>query len=253
MAPKGDYDGIEEGFTIPSAYDSMVMKLITHAETRADNNVASTVVQLRGPLVAGAADTVRAKGIACFGPSAEAAQLEGSLDRHTQSLEMKPSAGAGDEEKRLWVSEVLALLSGQGVQRAEALRDQMTALERKKVSLASTHSANHPFLTLDGWERVEHLEVGTHLASARRIPNQVGRSLAPSMSEAELVLLAHLIGDGCTLARHAIHARRAYTPTEYLVNALRETEELALALHDQLKSHEVAPLIETHGAPPCPA
>ena len=30
-------DGIEEGFTIPSAYDSMVMKLITHAETRLDN------------------------------------------------------------------------------------------------------------------------------------------------------------------------------------------------------------------------
>ncbi len=30
------------------------------------------------PLVAGAADAVRARGIACFGPSAEAAQLEGS-------------------------------------------------------------------------------------------------------------------------------------------------------------------------------
>ena len=30
-------DGIAEGFTIPSTYDSMVMKLITHAETREDN------------------------------------------------------------------------------------------------------------------------------------------------------------------------------------------------------------------------
>ena len=30
------------------------------------------------PLVAGAADTVRAAGVACFGPSAEAAHLEGS-------------------------------------------------------------------------------------------------------------------------------------------------------------------------------
>ena len=30
------------------------------------------------PLVAGAADAVRERGIACFGPSAEAAQLEGS-------------------------------------------------------------------------------------------------------------------------------------------------------------------------------
>ncbi len=36
------------------------------------------VVGPEGPLVAGAADAVRAKGIACFGPSKEAARLEGS-------------------------------------------------------------------------------------------------------------------------------------------------------------------------------
>jgi acetyl/propionyl-CoA carboxylase alpha subunit len=30
-------DGIEEGFTIPSTYDSLVMKLITYAETRHDD------------------------------------------------------------------------------------------------------------------------------------------------------------------------------------------------------------------------
>ncbi|MDP2014084.1 MAG: phosphoribosylamine--glycine ligase [Actinomycetota bacterium] len=36
------------------------------------------VVGPEGPLVAGVADAVRARGIACFGPSAAAAQLEGS-------------------------------------------------------------------------------------------------------------------------------------------------------------------------------
>ncbi|MFI5495333.1 phosphoribosylamine--glycine ligase [Actinoplanes sp. NPDC051859] len=36
------------------------------------------VIGPEAPLVAGAADAVRAKGIACFGPSAAAAQLEGS-------------------------------------------------------------------------------------------------------------------------------------------------------------------------------
>ena len=36
------------------------------------------VVGPEAPLVAGVADAVRAKGIACFGPSAAAAQLEGS-------------------------------------------------------------------------------------------------------------------------------------------------------------------------------
>jgi phosphoribosylamine--glycine ligase len=36
------------------------------------------VVGPEGPLVAGVADAVRARGVACFGPSAEAARLEGS-------------------------------------------------------------------------------------------------------------------------------------------------------------------------------
>jgi replicative DNA helicase len=31
-------------------------------------------------------------------------------------------------------------------------------------------SANHPFLTLDGWQPLENLEVGSRIASARRIP-----------------------------------------------------------------------------------
>jgi len=44
------------------------------AETRAD----LVVVGPEAPLVAGVADAVRAKGIACFGPSAAAARLEGS-------------------------------------------------------------------------------------------------------------------------------------------------------------------------------
>ena len=40
--------------------------------------VGLVVIGPEGPLVAGAADAVREKGIACFGPSAAAAQLEGS-------------------------------------------------------------------------------------------------------------------------------------------------------------------------------
>ncbi len=62
-------------------------------------------------------------------------------------------------------------------------------------------SANHPFLTLDGWQPVEALTVGDHLATARRIP---ATGSTATMADAELVLLGHLIGDGCTLARHAV-------------------------------------------------
>ncbi|HZB41010.1 MAG TPA: LAGLIDADG family homing endonuclease, partial [Ilumatobacter sp.] len=63
-------------------------------------------------------------------------------------------------------------------------------------------SANHPFLTLDGWQPVEDLKVGVRIASARRIPG--GSTLSHGMSDQELILLGHLIGDGCTLDRHAV-------------------------------------------------
>jgi replicative DNA helicase len=35
-------------------------------------------------------------------------------------------------------------------------------------------SANHPFLTLDGWQRVDQLIEGDHIATARRIPAVAG-------------------------------------------------------------------------------
>ena len=62
-------------------------------------------------------------------------------------------------------------------------------------------SANHPFLTVDGWERVDTLQVGSHLATARRLPEVEG---VATMADDELILLGHLIGDGCTLSRHAV-------------------------------------------------
>ncbi len=48
------------------------------AALAADIGADLVVVGPEAPLVAGVADAVRAAGIACFGPSAEAAQLEGS-------------------------------------------------------------------------------------------------------------------------------------------------------------------------------
>jgi phosphoribosylamine--glycine ligase len=48
------------------------------ADLAAELGVDLVVVGPEVPLVAGAADKVRARGIACFGPSAEAARLEGS-------------------------------------------------------------------------------------------------------------------------------------------------------------------------------
>jgi replicative DNA helicase len=61
-------------------------------------------------------------------------------------------------------------------------------------------TGNHKFLAFDGWKRLDEVEVGEHLALPRTLP---GPSEA-TMSRSELALLGHLIGDGCTLPRHAI-------------------------------------------------
>ena len=62
-------------------------------------------------------------------------------------------------------------------------------------------TANHPFLTVDGWIPLGELGVGDRLAVPRQVPQPVE---AKSMPEDELVLLAHLIGDGSFVARQPI-------------------------------------------------
>jgi replicative DNA helicase len=61
-------------------------------------------------------------------------------------------------------------------------------------------TANHRFLTIEGWKRLDQLSAKTRIALPRRLP---GPQKA-TMSDPELALLGHLIGDGCTLPRHAI-------------------------------------------------
>src|SRR5919108_6078458 len=61
-------------------------------------------------------------------------------------------------------------------------------------------TANHKFLTMQGWRRLDDLKVGEHIALPRILQGPV----EDSMSREELALLGHLIGDGCTLPRHAI-------------------------------------------------
>jgi replicative DNA helicase len=62
-------------------------------------------------------------------------------------------------------------------------------------------TANHQFLTIHGWKRLDELAIDDRLAVPRRIP---APNLEQSMSDGELALLGHLIGDGCTLPRHSI-------------------------------------------------
>jgi replicative DNA helicase len=56
-----------------------------------------------------------------------------------------------------------------------------------------TATANHPFRTIDGWVALDRLSVGDHIAVPRRLPPPI---TTERCDEDELVLLAHLLGDG---------------------------------------------------------
>jgi replicative DNA helicase len=68
-------------------------------------------------------------------------------------------------------------------------------------------TANHKFLTITGWKRLDELTADDHLA----LPRLLDGPIEQTMSNAELALLGHLIGDGCTLPNHAIQ----YTTREH--------------------------------------
>jgi replicative DNA helicase len=55
-------------------------------------------------------------------------------------------------------------------------------------------TANHPFLTVDGWTRLDSLAADGFVAVPRRLPRPVEEG--DGWNDDELVLLAHLLGDG---------------------------------------------------------
>jgi replicative DNA helicase len=74
-----------------------------------------------------------------------------------------------------------------------------------RVRLASGRevqaTANHPFLTFGGWRPLGDLGVGARVAVPRRTP---GPLEAREMPEPELIMLAHLLGDGSFVRRQPI-------------------------------------------------
>ena len=91
-------------------------------------------------------------------------------------------------------------------------------------------TGNHKFLTVSGWRRLDELEIGTRVARPRVLP---GPNHA-TMSLAELSLLGHLIGDGCTLPSHAIQ----YTTNDEVL------AEIVCKLATDVFGDQVAPRIK---------
>jgi replicative DNA helicase len=99
-----------------------------------------------------------------------------------------------------------------------------------RLGRAIRATANHKFLTLDGWKRLDELAAGERLALPRRVPGPASRT----MTDAELALLGHLIGDGCTLPRHVIQ----YTTRE------RDLAERVASLAREVFGGEVEPRVK---------
>ncbi|MFM7382969.1 MAG: replicative DNA helicase, partial [Microcystaceae cyanobacterium] len=92
-------------------------------------------------------------------------------------------------------------------------------------------TANHQFLTIEGWKRLDQLQTGSYIALPRYVKNPSSQSW---ISDKELALLGHLIGDGCTLPRHSI---------QYTTNEL-ELAEMVVGLATDIFGDKIRPRIK---------
>ncbi len=63
-------------------------------------------------------------------------------------------------------------------------------------------SANHPFLKLQGWKRLDQLRAGDRVALPRAMKCD---QIESNLKDDEYILLAHLLGDGCILKGQPYH------------------------------------------------
>ena len=93
------------------------------AEWASNNGIGLVVVGPEAPLVAGVADAVRAKGIPCFGPNADAARMEGSKEFAKQVMARAnvPTASYRSFTDRVACEEYVRELAGPCVIKADGL------------------------------------------------------------------------------------------------------------------------------------
>lgn len=110
-------------------------------------------------------------------------------------------------------------------------------------------SGNHPFLAFDGWEALEKLSAGDRVAVPRSVPRPETLRRWP---EAEVIMLAHLIGDGSFVRRQPL--RYANTDEDNLAVVTEAAQHFGVtAVRDEYASARTitlrlpAPFHLTHG------
>lgn len=127
---------------------------------------------------------------------------------------------AGGSGFRVWaLNEATMRIEAATVSRAFSTGVKPVFRMETKLGRVIRATANHKFRTFDGWRRLDELEPGERIA----LPRQLPCSDEATMSNAEVALLGHLIGDGCTLPRHAIqYTTRELELAEIVVDCARE-------------------------------
>jgi len=77
-----------------------------------------------------------------------------------------------------------------------------------------TASDNHPFYTVDGWKPLAELEVGEFVATPRRSGSQT----VSQLQDDEIIILAHMLGDGCYVKGQPIHYTGQETASRKVVS-----------------------------------
>ncbi len=85
---------------------------------------------------------------------------------------------------------------------------KMVYLLKTKTGREIKASANHPFRTIFGWTALENLKIGDKIAIPREINLDIKTS---SLTDEEVIFLAHMIGDGCYVKKQPIH----YTSSDF--------------------------------------
>jgi replicative DNA helicase len=104
----------------------------------------------------------------------------------------RPPVWSLDERKRLVARQVADVTFGE---RQETFTLRLASGRQLEAT------ADSQLMTLDGWRRLEDLNVGDRLAVPRRVPEPVSTH---RMAVDEVVLLAHMIGDGSCVKNQPI-------------------------------------------------
>ncbi|MEY2983931.1 MAG: Replicative helicase / intein-containing, partial [Cyanobacteriota bacterium] len=111
------------------------------------------------------------------------------------------------------LNEATMKLEKVAVSRAFSTGKKSTYLLKTRLGRTIKATANHKFLTIEGWKRLDDLNCKDYIA----LPRYLESPSLPLMADEELALVGHLTGAGCPLPCHS---------TQYTTKALEVAENV---------------------------